>query len=342
MVSSAKSLHYALISNPLNIFAPCLLWIIMGKVLKYLWLLTILISVKALHAQQVAVRSPVRFLALGDSYTIGQGVPEEDRWPVQLVKRLGLRGVETEKLSIIAQTGWRTDDLKDAIAREKPDSTYNLVSLLIGVNNQYQGMDIARYPDDFRELLETAIALCGGDKEGVFVLSIPDYGYTPFGQSAREMISAEINAYNQINRDITSEMDIAYFDITPISREALSKPEYLASDNLHPSGEMYARWVDFMFETSGLNIITKLPSTVNENTKVLVVPNPAKEELSIRIARNAHEIVIYNSLGLEKYHKEISTQTSLKINVSDWQNGIYFYRVSLSDNVFLRGKFLVL
>lgn len=292
-------------------------------------------------AQQVSVESPVRFLALGDSYTIGQSVPESDRWPVQLAERLKNLGAEIEELKIIARTGWRTDNLLDAIAAEKPHSDYNLVSLLIGVNNQYQGRDIAIYPVEFRQLLNKAIELCGGNKAGVFVLSIPDYGYTPFGASNRETISAEINEYNRINREIAAETEVAWFDITPISREAISKPEYLAADQLHPSGEMYARWVDLMFSNSGIKLSTTGASGFIENGEEGVYPVPATNRLNFFIPQKANEIVIYNGIGVKVFHAETDFPNSYSINVSDWEPGIYFYRVKNGGQAVLRGKFLV-
>lgn len=292
-------------------------------------------------AQQVRVESPVRFLALGDSYTIGQGVPEADRWPVQFAKRLQNLGVAVEELKIIARTGWRTDDLLNGIAAEKPAENYNLVSLLIGVNNQYQRKDIAVYPFEFRQLLTKAIQLGGGNKAGVFVLSIPDYGYTPFGASSQTTISAEINEYNRINREIANEFGVAYFDITPISREALAKPEYLASDQLHPSGEMYARWVDLMFGSGGIKISTTSFSGVADNMEVEVFPNPAAHRANFQFPHGATEIMVFDSLGVKVFHAENGFSDSLNIDVSGWEPGIYFYRIINDGKVISRGKLLI-
>jgi lysophospholipase L1-like esterase len=145
---------------------------------------------------------------------------------------------------IIATTGWTTLDLGNGIDTTNPQGPYDLVSLLIGVNDQYQGKDIAHYPERFTTLLNRAVTLAGGRKERVFVLSIPDYAYTPFGQTRDvERISREIDAYNDINRRVTREMDITYFDITPVSRNGLAQPDLVASDGLHPSGSMYQQWV---------------------------------------------------------------------------------------------------
>ena len=188
------------------------------------------------------------FLALGDSYTIGESVAENERWPVQLAARLNEKGRQTASPKIIATTGWRTDQLKSAIESDKElKERYDLVSLLIGVNNQFQGKSVESFAPEFEELLQTAIGLAG-DKEKVIVLSIPDYGVTPFGASrGEERIAKELDEYNQVSKSICERYEVKYFHITPISREAKENSELIASDNLHPSGKMYGRWVDLIF-----------------------------------------------------------------------------------------------
>ena len=143
------------------------------------------------------------FLALGDSYTIGESVAENERWPVQLAARLNEKGRQTASPKIIATTGWRTDQLKSAIESDKElKERYDLVSLLIGVNNQFQGKSVESFAPEFEELLQTAIGLAG-DKEKVIVLSIPDYGVTPFGASrGEERIAKELDEYNQVSKSI--------------------------------------------------------------------------------------------------------------------------------------------
>jgi lysophospholipase L1-like esterase len=189
----------------------------------------------------------IRYLALGDSYTIGEGVAEEDRYPNQLLKRLEQSGIPTAKAQIIATTGWTTSDLKAAIADENPQGPFDRVSLLIGVNNQYQGKEESLYVAEFEELVQNAIRLAGHKKERVFVISIPDYGVTPFAvQRNPAQISQEIDRYNAINRQISLQYGLHYFDITPISRQADHDLSLLAEDQLHPSGKMYALWVDMM------------------------------------------------------------------------------------------------
>lgn len=189
-------------------------------------------------------KKSIRYLALGDSYTIGESVPSNQNFPHLFEKELKNAGLTVEETKIIAKTGWRTDDLMQAIKREKLTGTYDVVTLLIGVNNQYQHKPIEQYKKEFRILLETAIQLAGGKKDRVFVISIPDYGYTPFGKEKQKEISADINIYNKINKVISSEIGVKRFDITPISRQGLKRSALVASDGLHPSGAMYQEWVD--------------------------------------------------------------------------------------------------
>ena len=189
-----------------------------------------------------------KYLALGDSYTIGESVPEAERWPVVLTDRLRAAGGQMEDAEIIATTGWTTGNLISAIEFQAPAEEYDLVSLLIGVNNQFQGRSLEEYRTEFTELLQTSIRLAKGNASRVFVVSIPDYGYTPFGQNNQEAISAEIDIFNAACQEITESFGIKYFNITPISREAFDGPGYVAPDGLHPSGYQYSLWVDLMYE----------------------------------------------------------------------------------------------
>jgi len=284
--------------------------------------------------------NPVRFLALGDSYTIGEGVPEEDRWPKQFADALNLRGIKTSELTILARTGWRTDNLLDAVGSANPFGNYNLVALLIGVNNQFQGTDIKIYPVEFRKLLEIAIAKCNGRKEGVFVLSIPDYGYTPFGLSDQAIISGEINEYNQINRSIAISMGVAYYDITPISREVITKPEYLAPDNLHPSGEMYGKWVELIINSSDFSINTTgvIDGEQEDNTRIY--PNPASRGITFKLPEDVSSLVIYNSQGAQIWQGLPDSEEEYKIDISGWTRGLYFYRLQQEDKTVVSGKFI--
>jgi lysophospholipase L1-like esterase len=189
----------------------------------------------------------LRILALGDSYTIGESVSAAGRWPEQLAARLREQGFRVADVHIIARTGWTTEDLDSALATEKPSGTFDLVTLLIGVNDQYRGYESGDYRPRFRKLLTHAVAFAGGRPERVIVLSIPDWGVTPFGQkSGRSQVAVEIKAYNGINREETRDARAVYVDITPISRAAETDPGLTASDGLHPSSALYARWVEQM------------------------------------------------------------------------------------------------
>jgi lysophospholipase L1-like esterase len=184
-----------------------------------------------------------KYLALGDSYTIGESVSEQDRWPNQLADQLKIPHPK-----IIATTGWRTDDLANAIKVADLKEEYDLVSLLIGVNNQFQGKSAAHYEIEFEELLKTSIKLAKGKTKNVFVVSIPDYGFTPYGKPKQEAITKQIDEFNAINKRIAKKYKIAYFNITEISRKGLEDPTLVAKDGLHPSGKMYLLWVELIFE----------------------------------------------------------------------------------------------
>lgn len=206
------------------------------------WLL--LMGMAKLTAQW-QVEAPIRFLALGDSYTIGQGVAVADRWPEQLLDSLQARGYVSDTLAIIATTGWRTDQLLNAVAGKRlEDKQFNMVSLLIGVNNQYQNRPIAQYRPQLEALIDSALRYVGGQTQRVLVLSIPDYAYTPFGQQGNPLaISQQIDLYNHIKQSVCDSLGIAYFNITEISRQGLNDPALVANDQLHPSGKQYGLWV---------------------------------------------------------------------------------------------------
>ena len=187
----------------------------------------------------------LQFLALGDSYTIGESVPEAERWPVQLVALMGQRGVSLEQPSIIAKTGWTTDELAAAIAEQAPQGSYQLVTLLIGVNNQYRGRDLENYREEFMALLNQAVGFAGGRAGRVIVLSIPDWGVTPAADGRdREKIAGDIDLFNRVNWEETSRVGANYVDVTPTSRKAAKDPSLLADDGLHPSGRMYRMWAE--------------------------------------------------------------------------------------------------
>jgi len=185
------------------------------------------------------------YLALGDSYTIGEMVPESQRWPVQLVNRLNENGYKVAPPKIIAKTGWTTGNLLNAMRSElNYTRKFDLVSILIGVNNQYQGKTIEEYEEELREIFNLALNHSKRREKGVFALSIPDYGVTPFGEENAEAIRQEIDEFNAVFKKVAKEFEVDFYNITPISREAERDADLIAEDGLHPSGLMYRYWVD--------------------------------------------------------------------------------------------------
>lgn len=185
----------------------------------------------------------LRFLALGDSYTIGERVEPAERWPVRLAGLLRAGGVAVAEPEIIARTGWTTGELSAGIDRAAPRGPYALVTVLIGVNDQYRGRDTAAYRPALRAMVARAVAFAGGDARRVVVLSIPDWGVTPFAASRdRGQIAREIDWYNAVNREESVRAGAAYVDVTPESREAATNPALVAGDGLHPSAAMYTAW----------------------------------------------------------------------------------------------------
>jgi lysophospholipase L1-like esterase len=210
--------------------------------------LVLLIGCGPVGEEMAPSENTLTYLALGDSYTIGQSVPEAERWPVQLVVKLREAGVPIGDPVIIARTGWTTAELEHAIDDQYSRGTYDLVSVLVGVNDQYRGYPIDEYRSEFREMLAFAISAAGGDPARVIVLSIPDWGATPFADGLNNAeIAAEIDAFNTVNREESAAVGVQYFDITPVSRQATQNPALIAGDGLHPSGEMYAAWVEAVY-----------------------------------------------------------------------------------------------
>jgi lysophospholipase L1-like esterase len=187
-----------------------------------------------------AVSGEARFLALGDSYTIGEGVDEAARWPLQLAALLSAQGVAIGDPEIIARTGWTTEELGQGIDAAAPQSPFALVTLLIGVNNQYRGQSLESYRTEFRGLLERAVGFAGGAAGRVVVLSIPDWGVTPFAEGRdRQRIGGEIDAFNAAAREITLAAGAHWVDVTPTSRAAGAG---VVGDGLHPDAAQYTAW----------------------------------------------------------------------------------------------------
>lgn len=188
-------------------------------------------------------------LCLGDSYTIGEAVEPHERFSHQSVEILRQKGIFFDEPKIIAKTGWTTDELSAAIKEQNLHKTYDAVTLLIGVNNQYRNRDIESYRKEFTELLQTALQYANNNNQHVFVISIPDWGVTPFAlkdERGEQKIAQQIDAFNAVNEQISKEAGVHYIDITPDSRKAKQDTKLLASDGLHPSGEMYREWADLL------------------------------------------------------------------------------------------------
>ena len=189
----------------------------------------------------------MKYLALGDSYTIGEGVPRDGRWPELMARALRAEGIALEDPRIIAKTGWTTDELATAIDCEEPLGHFDFATLLVGVNNQYRGRSVAEYRGEFAELLRRAIRFAGTDAGRVMVLSIPDWGVTPFARAEKRdpaQVAAEIDAFNAAARQVAEQHGVAFVDITGTSRECGGEDAMLVADKLHPSAAMHASWAD--------------------------------------------------------------------------------------------------
>lgn len=198
----------------------------------------------AAYSQNMSAKK-YSYLALGDSYTIGEMVNAKDNFPNQAVEILKAKGLLFDDARIIAKTGWTTDELNEGIDKAGIKGSFDFVSLLIGVNNQYRGRDAEEYAKEFEGLLNRALVFSGNHPQRVTVLSIPDWGVTPFAEGRdRAKIAREIDAFNAVNKRIAVKYKVHYIDITPGTREASTDALLLASDGLHPSGKDYRRWAE--------------------------------------------------------------------------------------------------
>jgi lysophospholipase L1-like esterase len=192
-----------------------------------------------------------RFLALGDSYTIGEGVADQERWPNQLVDILRVRGVEITDLHIIARTAWSTDELFDAIAQEKPKGPFDLVTLMSGVNDQYRSRTVEAFGREFATLLRRARGFAAKKPARTIAISIPDWGATPYAEGRdRALISREVMAYNEHAKALALKAGAHWIDVTEVSRAMLTDQTLVAVDGLHPTGVMYKQWAELIAPTA--------------------------------------------------------------------------------------------
>jgi len=207
---------------------------------------TFIILIISMNMQiALMAQKTISYLALGDSYTIGESVPIYENFPYQTVQLLRAKGLQVQAPEIVARTGWTTDELMAGIEKTTLLKEYDLVSLLIGVNNQYRGRSLQEFGEQFEMLINKAISFAGGKKEHVFVISIPDWGATPFAAGRdRKKIEEEINAFNALKKKITVEKGISFIEITEGSRAATNDENLVAKDKLHPSGKEYAKWAE--------------------------------------------------------------------------------------------------
>lgn len=259
MVGRKWNFHFLMtVSNHLNIkpLAPTLRTLSMKRIYYFVLLTTALLlscsdddNIQAQASDQGNESAKFNYLALGDSYTVGQSVCGSCSFPEQLKDSLNNNLSDKTRLRIVATTGWTTSDLLVATSSLDTSIDYNLVTLLIGVNNQFRGLPINIYETEFVELLERAINLVGGDPSKVIVLSIPDYRFTPFGENINnaETISEEIDAYNAIARQATRSKGAYFENITQITRQGLSDPSLIAMDGLHLSEKAYKQIVSQLY-----------------------------------------------------------------------------------------------
>ncbi len=219
---------------------------------KFSYVITIallLVSSALSIAQNISLKSPVKFLALGDSYTRGESVGAKENWPHQFIDSIKASGIEAENPVVLATTGWRTDDLMNAINDSHLASNFNLVSISIGVNNQYQEKHFSQFETELPLLFGQALRHCNNDTTSIFFVSIPDYYFTPFGLSSKKgkTISTELDQYNAFMKQFAEKMHVPFIDVTPISR---NRAEHLtAKDGLHPSAFQYSKWVSEMLRS---------------------------------------------------------------------------------------------
>ena len=239
----------------------------MKKILQICLLISAVLTQSCSTMKEKKAMTGKTYLALGDSYTIGEGVEVKERWPNQLTERLRSQGIEMQDPLIIGKTGWRVDEtLKEAQNEIVATEKYDLVSILIGVNNKYQKKTLESFESDFRKMIDFALLHCKKSKNSLFVVSIPDYGVTPFAGENGESVSKDLKLWNDKIQSVCKELNIDFFNITPLSQKAKNDPTLLVEDGLHPSGKMYTQWVNLF----GSSVYKKIgPPQTPQSLKVL-------------------------------------------------------------------------
>lgn len=303
-------------------------------------LLVLIIGITAnISAQHIQLQQTIRFLALGDSYTIGESVPNDSRWPAQLKNKLIQRGYECDTLSIIAATGWTTSDLINAIEQSNIQDTFNLVSLLIGVNNQFNNRSIEKFAIEFEELLLKAIEFANNINHHVFVLSIPDYYFTPWGQLyGSQTISDDIENFNQRKKTIAKTYGVPYIYVTDISRNGLNEPSLVASDGLHPSGKQYKQWTQRIIEN--IYDVSTFYNTDSYNDLLNIYFNNITNEIIIVNKDDVNYTFELFTLQGKKIRLETGKASIGRMNVAGLQEGIYIYRI-IYTNKHVSGKIFI-
>jgi len=231
------------------------------------YLLFILFTI-SVYGQNFPTNQSIKILSLGDSYTIGAGINFNDTYPNQLADTLASMGFIVDTVAIVAKSGWTTTNLLNALNENPINNSFNFVTLLIGVNNEFQNLSLNTYKKEFEELLQMALQYAGNREKQVLVISIPDYYYTPFGlgysqAAGYDDISERIDLFNNINLEIANDYNIDYLNITPISRKGLEQPELVSTDKLHPSAKMYKIWIDSLMAQATFSEIDTLVNVAN-------------------------------------------------------------------------------
>ncbi len=288
--------------------------------IKYSFLLFIALS---LPSKSQFLQDTIRFLALGDSYTIGQSVDNANRWPNQFIDSLSELGFVIEKNDILATTGWTTGNLLQALEESSLKKEYNLVAILIGVNNFYQNQPIETFRLELSEIIDFALTLTNKDTTGILLITIPDYGYTPFGENQQEIISKKTNTYNQIKDSTAKEFNIPLINITPISRNGIIDPDLVANDGLHPSKKQYGLWVDMIIEKLTNDFETRIKVVKKEGDYVL---SQFGKEFKLS-SNNEGFCEVYDLNG--RIIKRLNSNT--RFNLS---SGVFFLRITIGRQTY--------